>query len=71
MTRNPEASGWDKAEEGDRQLTTPLPRIAARWRFGMNVKSLGWAANGDRQRYCDTRLQVCTTERQEDVTIQS
>ena len=34
-----------------------LHRIAARLRFGMNVKGLDWAARGERDRDCDTRSQ--------------
>jgi hypothetical protein len=52
-------------------VSTPLHRIAARWRFLLKLKSLGWATNGDRDRYCDTRSQVGTTERQHERMIQS
>jgi hypothetical protein len=52
------AAGWATAGS-TRNLT------AARLGFGMNLKGCGWAAAGDRDRYCDTRSQVCTTERQE------
>ena len=46
-------------------------RIAARLRFGMNLKGRVWAARGDRDRYCDTRSQGCTTERHQERMIQS
>ncbi len=44
---------------------------AARLRIGMNVKGHGGAAARDGERYCDTRSQGCTTERQHERMIQS
>jgi len=38
------------AKEEERSLTNPLHRIAARVWFLLNLKGLGWAANGDRAR---------------------
>ena len=34
-------------------LNSTLHRIAAHWRFGVNPKGLGWAANGDREALAD------------------
>jgi hypothetical protein len=44
---------------------------AARWRMLLNVKGRVRAAARDGERYCDTRSQVCTTERQHERMIQS
>ncbi len=53
------------------RLTNAVHVTAARLRFGVKPHGHGGVAARDGGRYCDTRLQFCTTERHQEGMIQS